>query len=70
MNDNNLYNKRTNDETMKPTAKEWETILRILSLERENNQSTKKYSQQEIVNKILTIIRKEVENENHENRYE
>lgn len=40
-------------------------ILQILSLEKQNNKSSKKLSQQEIVNKILNIIRREVENEIH-----
>ena len=40
-------------------------ILQILSLEKQNNKSSKKLSQQEIVNKILNILRREVENEIH-----
>ena len=66
MNNDNLNNDNLNNEdTMKPTAYEWQTILQIISLEKDNNKSSKKYSQQEIVNKILGIIRKEVENENN-----
>ncbi len=61
---NEIENNETTDKTI-PSTKEWQTILQILSLERENNTSSKKYSQQEIVSKILGIIRKEVENENN-----
>lgn len=64
---NNLNNETgsTNLNSNKITDKEMRTILRIISLERENNKSTKKYSQQEIVNKILMIISKEIENEDN-----
>ena len=48
----------------KPTDREWSTILQIISLERENNKSTKKYSKPEMVSKILGIIRRGVEDEN------
>ncbi len=67
MNDDNLNRIDNSEEKEKlvPSQKEWQIILQILSLERENNTSSKKYSQQEIVNKILGIIRKEVENENN-----
>ena len=61
----NNGNGNPNINSSKITNKEMRTILRIISLERENNKSTKKYSQQEIVNKILTIISKEVENEDN-----
>lgn len=53
----------TEEEKYKPTDKEWNTILQIISLERENNKSTKKYSKQEMVNKILNIIRRGVDDE-------
>ena len=61
----NNGNGNPNINSSKITNKEMRTILRIISLERENNKSTKKYSQQEIVNKILTIISKEVVNEDN-----
>ena len=47
------------------STKDMSTILQILSLEKQNNKSSKKLSQQEIVNKILNIIRREAENEIH-----
>lgn len=47
------------------SSQEMATILQILSLEKQNNKSTKKYSQQEIVNKLLNIVRREAENEIH-----
>lgn len=47
------------------SARDMGVILQILSLEKQNNKSSKKLSQQEIVNKILNIIRREVENEIH-----
>ena len=52
-----------NDEEV--STKDMSTILQILSLEKQNNKSSKKQSQTEIVNKLLNIIRKEVENEIH-----
>ena len=52
-----------NDEEI--STKDMSTILQILSLEKQNNKSSKKLSQQEIVNKILNIIRREAENEIH-----
>ena len=52
-----------NDEEI--STKDISTILQILSLEKQNNKSSKKLSQQEIVNKILNIIRREAENEIH-----
>ncbi len=47
------------------STRDMSTILQILSLEKQNNKSSKKLSQQEIVNKILNIIRREAENEIH-----
>ncbi len=47
------------------STREWTTILQILSLEKQNNKAAKKLTQQEIVNKILNIIRREAENEIH-----
>ena len=46
---------------------ELSAILQILAIEKQNNVATKKHTQQEIVSKILNIIRKEVENEIQEN---
>lgn len=54
--------KNTEDEI---STKEMGVILQILSLEKQNNKSSKKLSQSEIVNKILNIIRREAENEIH-----
>lgn len=47
------------------STREMGVILQILSLEKQNNKSSKKLSQSEIVNKILNIIRREAENEIH-----
>ena len=47
------------------STRDMSTILQILSLEKQNNKSSKKLSQQEIVNKILNIIRREADNEIH-----
>lgn len=55
------------EENRKPSTDELRAILEILSLEKQNNKSSKKFSQQEIVNKILNIIRREAENEIHKN---
>lgn len=45
------------------TTPELSAVLQILALERQNNISTKKFTQQEIITKIINIIRKEAENE-------
>ena len=68
MNNNNQeYEKeqQSNNGENEVSTKEMSVILQILALEKQNNKSTKKLSQQEIVNKILGIIRREVENEIH-----
>lgn len=64
-----MNNTNNNSLNFSLSERELALILQILAIEKQNNISSKKYTKQEIVNKLLNIIRKEVENEIQENNF-
>lgn len=64
-----MNNTNSNSLNFNLSERELALILQILAIEKQNNISSKKYTKQEIVNKLLNIIRKEVENEIQENSF-
>lgn len=64
-----MNNTNSNSLNSNLSERELALILQILAIEKQNNISSKKYTKQEIVNKLLNIIRKEIENEIQENSF-